>query len=118
QALADAYEAKVLPGKQILAIRRIIQQRNQMGKGGSGTSGRAGSGAKVTAAALIQSYQKEADRQKLLVKKADLTQSRLLFVVNAMRHLFDDDNFVTLLRAEGMHTLPRPLAAQLEPAEG
>jgi ParB family chromosome partitioning protein len=117
QALADAYEAKALPGKQILAIRRIIQQRNQMGKGGSGSSGRAGSGAKVTAASLVQSYQKEAEHQKLLVKKADLTQSRLLFIVNALRRLFGDDDFVSLLRAEGMHTLPRPLAAQLELVE-
>ena len=117
QALAEAYEKKALPGNQVLAIRRIIQQRNQLGKGGRSGTPRAGSGGKVTAAALIQSYQKEAQRQKLLVKKADLTQSRLIFVVNAVRHLFDDDNFVTLLRAEGMHTLPRPLAAQLEQVE-
>ncbi len=117
QALAEAYEKKALPGNQVLAIRRIIQQRNQLGKGGRSGTPRTGGGGKVTAAALIQSYQKEAQRQKLLVKKADLTQSRLIFVVNAVRRLFDDDNFVTLLRAEGMHTLPRPLAAQLEQVE-
>jgi ParB family chromosome partitioning protein len=29
QALAEAYENKLLPGNQILAIRRIILQRNQ-----------------------------------------------------------------------------------------
>jgi len=117
EALAQAYEEKALPGKQILAIRRIIQQRNRMGKGGSGTPGRPGSGAKVTAAALIQGYQKEAERQKLLVKKADLTQSRLLFLVNALRQLLEDEDFVSLLRAEGMHTLPRPLATRLDLVE-
>jgi methionine aminopeptidase len=117
QALAEAYEKKALPGNQVLAIRRIIQQRNQLGKGGRSATPRAGGSGKVTAAALIQSYQKEAQRQKVLVKKADLTQSRLIFVVNAVRSLFDDDNFVTLLRAEGMHTLPRPLAAQLDLVE-
>jgi ParB family transcriptional regulator, chromosome partitioning protein len=117
QALAEAYEKKALPGNQVLAIRRIIQQRNQLGKGGRSATPRAGGSGKVTAAALIQSYQKEAQRQKVLVKKANLTQSRLIFVVNAVRSLFDDDNFVTLLRAEGMHTLPRPLAAQLDLVE-
>jgi len=116
QALADAYEARALPGKQILAIRRIIQQRAQMGKGGSGVSGRSG-GTKVTAATLVQTYQKEAERQKLMVKKADLTQTRLLFIVNALRRLFEDEDFVSLLRAEGMHTLPRPLAARLDLVE-
>jgi ParB family chromosome partitioning protein len=117
QALADAYEARALPGKQILAIRRIIQQRAQMGKGGSCVSGRPGSSSKVTAATLVQTYQKEAERQKLMVKKADLTQTRLLFIVNALRRLFEDEDFVSLLRAEGMHTLPRPLAARLDLVE-
>src|SRR3954447_20698665 len=117
QALADAYEARALPGKQVLAIRRIIQQRAQMGKGGSGVRGRPGSGTKVTAATLVQTYQKEAERQKLMVKKADLTQTRLLFIVDALRRLFEDEDFVSLLRAEDMHTLPRPLAARLNLVE-
>src|SRR5712672_2663375 len=44
QALAEAYEAKLLPGNQILAIRRIILERNQrrkslprIGRGGQNT---------------------------------------------------------------------------------
>ncbi|MNE83512.1 RepB plasmid partitioning protein [compost metagenome] len=67
----------------------------------------------MTADVLVRAYRKETDRQKLLVKKAALTQSRLVFVVNALRRLLDDDHFVTLLRAEAMHTLPRPLAERL-----
>lgn len=117
RALAEAYETKALPGNQILAIRRIIRRRNEIGKGGTGVSGRPGTGGKVTAAALIQSYQKEVERQKLMVKKANLTESRLLFVVNALRQLLQDDNFVTLLQAEAMETVPRPLAAKLDLVE-
>ncbi|MEA2755158.1 MAG: ParB family transcriptional regulator, chromosome partitioning protein, partial [Aliidongia sp.] len=37
----------------------------------------------------------------------------LLFVVNALRRLLADEHFVTLLRAEAMHSLPRPLAERL-----
>jgi ParB family chromosome partitioning protein len=33
QALAQAYEEKTIPGKQVLAIRKIIDQRNTSGKG-------------------------------------------------------------------------------------
>ncbi len=102
-------------GNQVLAIRKIIEQRKTSGK--AGRSGpREGSGGprvRVTADALVRAYRKETDRQKLLVKKAALTQSRLVFVVNALRRLLDDDHFVALLRAEAMHTLPRPLAERL-----
>ena len=117
-ALAEAYEQKALPGNQVLAIRRIIEQRRVSGK--AGLSGSRGSrpNRPVTADALVRAYRRETDRQKLLVKKASLAQSRLLFVVNGLRQLLDDDHFVTLLRAESMHTLPRPLAERLGRAEG
>ena len=117
RALAEAYENKLLPGNQILAIRRIIQRRNQRRKSAPGRGRGVRHTGKVTAAALIQSYQDEAQRQKLLVKKADLAQTRLSFAVNALRRLFADDDFVDVLRAEAMHTLPRPLAEQLELSE-
>ncbi|KAK0340314.1 hypothetical protein LTR94_031049, partial [Friedmanniomyces endolithicus] len=48
----------------------------------------------------------EADRQKLLVKKAELTQGRLLFVTEAFRALRTDENFLTLLRAEDLKAMP------------
>jgi ParB family chromosome partitioning protein len=67
----------------------------------------------VTAEALVRAYRKETDRQRALVKKASLAQSRLLFVVNALRRLLEDEHFVTLLRAEAMQTLPRPLAERI-----
>ena len=111
-ALADAYERKALPGNQMLAIRRIIEQRRTSGKAGH-SGARGGARNRVSADALVSAYRKETDRQKLLVKKASLAQSRLLFVVNALRRLLDDEHFVTLLRAEAMHTLPRPLAERL-----
>src|SRR6202045_2758610 len=106
RALAEAYENKLLPGNQILTIRRIIQRRNQRRKSAPGRGRGVRHTGKVTAAALIQSYQDEAQRQKLLVKKADLAQTRLSFAVNALRRLFADDGFVNVLRAEAMHTLP------------
>ncbi|MHA6687699.1 plasmid partitioning protein RepB C-terminal domain-containing protein [Mesorhizobium sp. A556] len=116
KALADAYEQKTLPGNQILAIRKIVDQRNLTGKT-LHAIGRAPQSARkqVTAAALIRAYHKETERQKLLVRKATLAQSRLLFVVNALKRLLADDHFVTLLRAEAMNTIPAPLAERLGP---
>jgi ParB family chromosome partitioning protein len=112
-ALTEAYENKALPGNQVLAIRRIIEQRKTSGKAGHSGSRGGALRARVTADSLVRAYRKETDRQKLLVKKAALAQSRLLFVVNGLRRLLGDEHFVTLLRAEAMHTLPKPLAERL-----
>jgi ParB family transcriptional regulator, chromosome partitioning protein len=110
QALAEAYENKTIPGNQILAIRRIIELRNSTGKSGSGLPRRVNSGKKITSEALIRAYRKETERQKLLIKKSTIAQNRLVFIANALRRLFADAHFTTLLRAEGMLTLPRSLA--------
>ena len=113
-ALTEAYEQKTLPGNQVIAIRRIIDLRAAVGK----TMSRLGAkSAKVkrpvTAEALVRAYRKEVDRQKLFVKKANFTQRQLLFVVNGLRRLLTDDHFRTLLRAEGMQSLPKPIAERL-----
>jgi ParB family chromosome partitioning protein len=118
EALAEAYEKKSLPGNQVLAIRRIIELRSVLGKGLAHGTRSPKPKKRVTADSLVRAYRKETDRQKLLVKKASMSQSRLLFVVNALRRLFADDHFVTLLRAEGLLTLPRPLAERLGISKG
>lgn len=119
KALAQAYEEKALPGKQVLAIRQIIEQRNNSGK----TIHRLGSRTArthrpVTSENLIRAYQRETERQKLLVKRATLARSRLLFVANAMRRLLADEHFVSILRAEGLNTLPRALAERIGQGRG
>jgi ParB family chromosome partitioning protein len=120
EALAEAYENKSIPGNQILAIRRIIELRTVSGKGMGAPASRLRPQTKkrVTADSLVRAYRKETERQKLLVKKATVSQSRLLFVVNALRRLFADEHFVTLLRAEALLTLPRPLAERIGVARG
>ena len=117
QALTEAYEQGTIPGTQVLAIRRIVDERNQIGRG-LRTVGQPQKSVKPTAAALVRTYQKEVERQKVLVKKATLTQGRLVFLVNALRKLLDEEHFVTLLRAESMGTLPLPIAERLGMAEG
>ncbi|MHA4838415.1 hypothetical protein [Sphingopyxis sp. MSC1_008] len=49
----------------------------------------------------------------MLVKKSDFAQTRLLFIVEAMKDLFADEGFCTLLRAEGLETVPRALEARM-----
>ncbi len=115
RALAQAYEEKAIPGNQVLAIRKIIEQRNTSGKAVRLRNRRERRTLKrVTSENLIRAYQKETERQRLLVKRATLARSRLLFVSNALKRLLTDDHFLTLLRAEGLHSLPSALAERIE----
>lgn len=60
----------------------------------------------------MQVFRKEADRQRLVAKKADFVQSRLLFVGQALKELRRDRSFATLLRGEQLDTMPRALDAR------
>jgi ParB family transcriptional regulator, chromosome partitioning protein len=76
--------------------------------------GRRSQSKRPSAEELLRVYQREADKQRLLARKADFAQARLLFIVEAMKDLLSDESFVTLLRAEGLAPMPRALAARLE----
>jgi len=108
RALTQAYTEKKLRGKKLVAVRRIIEQRRRSGKQihESRFGRRDGAKRPLTSESIIRVYRQEADRQKLLVKKAEVTQSRLLFIVEAIRELRDDENFSNLLKAERLDTMP------------
>jgi ParB family chromosome partitioning protein len=113
--LLDAYESGQLRGKRLASARRLLDLRMRGRNKGIGGSplGRRGGSRRLTANDLMQVYQREAEKQRLLVKKSDFTHTRLLFIVEAMKDLLTDEAFTTLLRAEGMETMPRALAVRI-----
>lgn len=113
--LLDAYEAGKLRGKKLASVRRLLDQRIQNRNKGIpiGKFGRGAKNRKLTSKDLMLVYQREAEKQRLLVKKSDLAQKQLLFIVAAMKRLLADDGFQTLLRAERLETLPRALASRI-----
>src|SRR6185312_3670508 len=88
-ALCEAYEDQSLRGRKLHMIRSIIEQRKEKGK-------RFNPGVRFrharapTAELLVKAYRQEADRQRLLVKKARLTENRLFFAISALKRLFQD----------------------------
>lgn len=111
-ALQDAYESGALRGKALLDARRIIERRMSLGKAFNKAVAR--KNVPVSSHSLVKSYQKEVERQKLIVKKAAFAHDKLLFVASAFRQLVADDHFATLLRAEGLNTLPKYLAERVQ----
>jgi ParB family transcriptional regulator, chromosome partitioning protein len=112
-ALQEAYESGQLRGRQLVRARQVIEKRQLFGR--SIVHKASGKRSTLTASGLVRTYQNEAKRQKALVRKADFTQQRLLFVVGALRQLFADENFVNLLRAEAISSLPKYLADRVWP---
>ncbi len=113
--LQQAYEKKLLRGHKLIAARRLIEQRQRRGKGlkiGKTVAKRRER--PLSSTALIRAYQEDVDRKRLLIKKAATTRNRLVFVTEALKKLFGDENFVTLLRAEGLSTLPGNIAARIQ----
>ncbi|CAE6836211.1 Nucleoid occlusion protein [Paraburkholderia nemoris] len=110
-ALQEAYESGKLRGKQLIDARRIIERRKTLGR--SAARNMSGKLADVTTSSLVRTYQHEVERQKSMVRKAEFAQQRLMFVVGALRQIFSDENFVNLLRAEGLATLPKYLAERV-----
>ena len=111
-ALQDAYENKSLRGSQLLVVRKVISQRKNKGKGIR--KGNRPSNGKPTSNELVRVYQKEASRQRMVIAKAKLCETRLVFAISALKELLRDEDFVTLLRAESLDTLPKYVAERVE----
>jgi len=117
--LIEAYESGKIKGKKIAAIRRLLDQRLRQKNGIKDSRlGRKNQSRRLNADDLLRVYQREAEKQRLLARKADFTQARLLFIVEAMRDLLADEGFTTVLKAEGLATMPRALAARIEGEAG
>lgn len=113
QALAQAYSEKKLRGRKLVAVRRLIEQRQRRGKSIHDAHFGRKTKRPITSESIVRVYRQEADRQKLLIKKAEVTQQRLLFVVEAIRSLRGDNNFTNLLRAEKLDSMPTFLQERL-----
>ena len=114
--LQQAYEKKLLRGQRLISARRLIERRRRRGKGlkNSIPQSARNRARPLSSNALIRAFQDDVDRKRLLIQKAETTRNRLIFVTEALRKLFADDNFATLLRAEGLDTLPRNLSGRIE----
>jgi ParB family chromosome partitioning protein len=110
RALSEAYERKELRGNRLSVARRIVQARRRHGKGLRKFQSEKHRKRKITANAMIRAYKQETERQRAMVRKSDLTEHRLMFLVSAVKELFGDENFITLLRAEGLDTVPNQIA--------
>ncbi len=68
---------------------------------------------RTNAESLINTFKRESQKQKLMVKKARLSDAKLVIIVTALGKLLGDENFFNLLRAESLADLPQYLQDKL-----
>lgn len=112
--LQEAYEKHGLRGNRLLVAMKLLENRKQWGKSlNSGGRHRKGS-ANTSAQDIVKNYKKEVHRLQMLKRKYDTVTDSLLTIRGALQTLLKEENFITLLRAEKLSTLPKPLAQMLE----
>lgn len=118
QALQEAYENNQLRGRKFYVARKIIETRRNRGKALKNESGRRNYPKKpMSGRDVIKLYNKEADRKRLLIKKAEYVNGQLQFIIEALRSLYRDNEFTELLDLEGLSTLPKPISEIMEKRE-
>jgi ParB family chromosome partitioning protein len=108
--LQEAYENGQLKGRQIIEAKRLIEKRLEHGPA---SPNRDQIKPPTSSYSLVRTYQREVERQRKMVLKAEHAHQRRLLVVQGLKKLFADEHFVNLLRAEGLDTLPKYLAERI-----
>ncbi len=106
RALSEAYENGTLRGEKLRAVQQLIKQR-KIGKVPEDAK------RKLSGQDLLRAYEHHTQQQRALVRRSATITHRLAVLTSSLRRLLADDHLVTLLRAEGLRTIPEHLAARV-----
>ncbi len=111
----EAYEIGELNLRQIIEIKRLVEKRQAYCPGSPYP---AQIKLPTSSYSLVCPCQREVERQRKMVLKAEHAHQRLLLVVQGLKTFFSDGPFVNLLYAEGLGTLPKYLAERIDNLKG
>jgi|HubBroStandDraft_5_1064220.scaffolds.fasta_scaffold197987_1 ParB family chromosome partitioning protein len=109
RALADGYSSGEFRGSKLKAVRKLIKQR----AGKEGPESPSSSDKSLTGPALVKIYRERIGEQQRLVARAEGVKERLLIIASAMRTLLADEDFRTVLQAEGLLDMPEQLRLRM-----
>ncbi|MBC2662187.1 ParB N-terminal domain-containing protein [Novosphingobium flavum] len=112
-ALHKAYEDNLLRGRALIAARRLVEVRKRSGKAAKLTK-LVGKDAGATPEGLVKAFQEDTERKRMMIRKTEATRNRLVFIVEALSQLSNDETFVAILEDEGLATIPARLADRIQ----
>ena len=113
RALLRAFETKQLNGVAIRVVKRLLDKRRFLGRHLHNERPDSQPKAPPTSDRLVIAYKRESQRQKELIRKAHVCETKLTFIVSAFNQLLANDAFVKLLENEGLSTMPEYLWSKL-----
>jgi len=114
RALLEAFEQGKIGHRELTRARLIADSRKIFGR----VRAPGKKSAPLTGEAVVRAFQRERQKQRQALKKAQLCETRLFFVINALKMLFRNEHFINLLRAEGLDSLPEFLAEKIREEDG
>lgn len=106
RALSEAYENGTLRGAKLRAVQQLVIQRKGIKSTHATTK-------PLTGADLMRTYEHHTQQQRALVRRSTLITERLAILTSSLRRLLADEHFRTLLRAEGLRSMPDFLAVRV-----
>ena len=108
RALSDAYDKGELRGFKLFAVQRLITRRSAEKRKDPAVAE-----PRLSSKDLVKEYEKHTGRQRELIARAAIVTERLALLTAAVRQLMASKDFVDLLEAEGLGTMPEQLAVRL-----
>jgi len=84
RAIQEAYESTQLSGHKLMAVRRLLENRRCHGKALYSRKCNTNGPRNLSANDVLKAYKREVDHKRLLARKADAVNTRLLFIIEAM----------------------------------
>jgi ParB family transcriptional regulator, chromosome partitioning protein len=109
RALADVHSSGEFRGARLKAVRRILKQRAS----GVVNDPEPPANKPMTGHALVKIYKDRVFEQQKLVARADRIREELLVIASAMKTLYADEDFRTVLKAEDLLSLPEQLQTRM-----
>ncbi len=112
--LTDAYE-RGIRGKKITKLRHLLELRAKKDKlvRGNPLGVSQNKKKRLTPTDLRHLFEREAERQRLMVKKSAFTHDRVVFSIQAIKELLAVSDFEKLLSTEHLDSMPKLIQARL-----
>ena len=110
-ALHNAYEQNLLRGRDLIAARKLVDLRKRAGKTGTLPDARPVS--RVTSNGIVKAFKEDTERKRNLIRRAQQTRNRLLFIAEAFNQLLRDDGFSSMLEDEALVPMPARLIERM-----
>lgn len=112
RALTGAYESGDLRGPKLRAARLLIKKRTAMQRSGGPNKKPK---VPLSSQAAAKEYREHTESQRALIRRAGVVRERLALASAACTQIFADENFRTLLRAEGLTLVSEKLIERTRP---